>query len=205
MSENEKITFWSRMWQRTKKRWLLGLPIGAFIALIIGAVGFYSGQQVLHFTSTDYFCMTCHAQHSLRSEELVSPHGSNAMGIVVTCSECHIPREGLGYLKKKVLSLAHVYESISVDGFYDQKWLDDNRMQLAEKTRKYFRSIDSSTCMACHVNVYENQPKKMKHLAKKMHTRNFEKEPYLQKTCIDCHTGVSHYYPKQKKNFVKEQ
>lgn len=196
MSDNNQGSAWSRLWQRPKAKWLLGIPVGAFLALVVGGVGVYGTQVVLHATSTDDFCMTCHSNHSLRDEVLASSHGNNSAGITVTCAQCHLPPGGFEYLVKKIIVSKDIIGYMTIDGFNTQEWLEANRKEQGDLARDYLRSIDSRTCTSCHSNIYENQPESMKKVAKKMHAMNFKKAEDKRKTCIDCHKGVAHPYPK---------
>ncbi|WP_028116159.1 NapC/NirT family cytochrome c [Ferrimonas senticii] len=164
--------------------------------LVIGALGFWGTQNVLHATSSDAFCMTCHSNHSLKDEVMASAHGNNAMGITVQCQDCHLPPGQIDYLVRKIIVSKDIIGYLTIDGFNTQEWLDENRKQQADLALKYFRSNDSISCRTCHTNVYENQPEAMSKMAKRMHTRNFEKAAEDRKTCVDCHKGVAHPYPR---------
>ncbi|WP_407644361.1 NapC/NirT family cytochrome c [Ferrimonas aestuarii] len=179
---------------------MLGIPVGAFLAVAVGAIGFFGGQTVLHATSSDAFCMSCHSNHSLKDEVMASAHGNNKAGITVQCQQCHLPPDPVRYLVKKIIVSKDLYGYLTIDGFNTQEWLDENRKEQADLALDYLRSIDSDTCQSCHTNVYENQPESMKKMAKKMHAMNFKKlqtKPEKYKTCVDCHKGVAHPYPKK--------
>ncbi|MBY5993515.1 NapC/NirT family cytochrome c [Ferrimonas balearica] len=166
------------------------------VGIAIGVVGYFVSQQVLHATSTDEFCMTCHSNHSLKDEVLASSHGNNRAGIVVECQQCHIAQEPFNYLVKKIIVSKDIWGYLTIDGFNTQEWLDANRKEQADLALVYLRKIDSSTCRNCHNHVYEDQPEAMKTMARRMHERNFAKDPADRKTCVDCHKGVAHPYPK---------
>lgn len=166
------------------------------VGIVVGAVGFFATQQVLHATSTDKFCMSCHAGHSLQDEVLNSPHGANRAGIVVQCQQCHLPQEPFAYLMKKIVVSKDIIGYLTIDGFETQEWLDTHRKEQADLARDYLRSIDSSTCQNCHNRIYENPSEAMSKMAKRMHALNFKRPEEKRKTCIDCHKGVAHPYPK---------
>ncbi|GLP95996.1 NapC/NirT family cytochrome c [Paraferrimonas sedimenticola] len=171
------------------------------VGIIVGVVGYFTTQQVLHATSTDEFCMSCHSNHSLKDEVLASVHGGGKSGIVVECQQCHVAQDPFGYLKKKIIVSKDVIGYLTIDGFNTQEWLEENRAEQAELAARYFRQIDSSTCQNCHNRIYEDQPETMKKMAVKMHTRNFEaKGTEKYKTCIDCHQGVAHPFPREGKS-----
>ncbi|MBT1445215.1 NapC/NirT family cytochrome c [Shewanella sp. JM162201] len=166
------------------------------VGIVVGVVGYFATQTTLHMTSTDEFCMTCHSNHSLKTEVLESAHGNNKNGIVVQCQQCHIAQEPFAYLKKKIIVSKDVIGFLTIDGFNTQEWLEANRKEQADLARDYLRAIDSSTCQNCHNRIYENQSENMSKMAVRMHSNNFKKDPAERKTCIDCHKGVAHPYPK---------
>ncbi len=163
---------------------------------VFGAVAFYAGQTTLHATSTDEFCMTCHSNHSLLEEVKASPHGSNAAGIQVECRDCHLPSEPFAYLRKKIAVSPDLWRFITTPGFNTQEHLEEHRLEWAELTHNYLRSIDSSTCADCHSRIYDDPPPdSMSRMAVGMHTMNKNRDPAERETCIDCHVGVAHPYP----------
>lgn len=168
------------------------------VGVVVGAAGYFTVQNVLHATSTNAFCMTCHAQHSLEDEVLMSSHGNNSAGIVAQCQDCHLPPGQFQYLIKKIIVSKDIIGYLTIDGFETQEWLEENRKEQAELARDYLRSIDSAPCQTCHNRIYdENPPENMKKIAKRMHAMNFKKPEDKRKTCIDCHKGVAHPYPKK--------
>ena len=54
------MSAWSWLWERPHRRWLLGVPVGAFLALVVGAMGWISFEAVLAATNTEEFCISCH-------------------------------------------------------------------------------------------------------------------------------------------------
>lgn len=184
---------WRALFKPSAKYSVLALLV---VGIVIGAIGFFATQQTLHATSTNAFCMTCHAGHSLEQEVLQSPHGANSAGIVVQCQQCHIPQEPFAYLMKKIVVSKDIIGFMTIDGFETQDWLETNRKQQAELARDFLRSIDSSTCQNCHNRIYENPSPEMKKMAVRMHAMNFKKPADKRKTCVDCHRGVAHPYPK---------
>lgn len=163
---------------------------------ILGAIAFWTGQVTLHATSTDDFCMTCHSNHSLRDEVMASVHGNNAAGIVVQCRDCHLPNESFAYLRKKIAVSPDLWRFITTPGFNTQEHLEEHRLEWAELTREYLRSIDSSTCSDCHSRIYDDPPPDgMSRMAVNVHRFNANRDPAERQTCVDCHTGVAHPFP----------
>ena len=68
----------SKWWRRPKARWLLGIPLGGFIAFGLGAIALGTTNAVLHATSTNEFCFSCHSHDAfIRPEYEASSHFSN--------------------------------------------------------------------------------------------------------------------------------
>ena len=186
---------WRKIFKPSAKLSIFTLLVGG---AVFGAVAFYAGQTTLHATSTDAFCMTCHSNHSVQDEVLASVHGDNAAGIVVHCRDCHLPRESFAYLKKKIAVSPDLWRFLTTPDFNTQEHLEEHRLEWAELTHNYLRSIDSSTCRACHSRVDDdNPPEHLSRMAVGMHTMNKNRAPEERQTCIDCHKGVAHPYPSE--------
>ena len=163
---------------------------------VFGALAFWTGQVTLHATSTDEFCMTCHSNHSLLEEVRESPHGNNAAGIHVHCRDCHLPNESFAYLRKKIAVSPDLWRFVTTSGFNTQEHLEEHRLEWAELTHAYLRSIDSSTCADCHSRIYDDPPPaEMSRMAVNVHRFNANRDADERQTCIDCHKGVAHPYP----------
>jgi cytochrome c-type protein NapC len=163
--------------------------------VVIGVVGYFTSQTVLHATSTDDFCMTCHSNHSLRDEVLASAHGNNSAGMVVQCKQCHLPNERLAYLFRKIYVSKDLIGFMLTPDFNTQEWLDENRREQADLALKWFRKTDSKTCQYCHSRIYEDPPEAMGRMAIGMHRMNHNRAPEERQTCVDCHKGETHPYP----------
>ena len=46
------------LWKWPKSKWLLGIPLGGFLMLGVGAVGLLVMNKVLHATSTSEVCLS---------------------------------------------------------------------------------------------------------------------------------------------------
>lgn len=91
---------WRALFKPSAKISILTLLV---IGILVGVVGYFTTQQTLHATSTDAFCMSCHSNHSLKDEVLVSAHGGGSSGITVQCQDCHLPHNPIKYMIKKSL------------------------------------------------------------------------------------------------------
>ena len=79
---NEKKSIWAR----PASKWLLGIPLGGFVAFALGAIALGSTNYVLHATSSTEFCYTCHSHEAfIRPEYEASSHFSNLSGVQAGC------------------------------------------------------------------------------------------------------------------------
>lgn len=128
-----------------------------------------------------------------------SSHFSNAKGIKAECADCHIPQEGLHYLKAKVVALKDVWYTIT-NKLPNQEAYESQRLAMAQRVWDEMKANDSATCKTCH------KPESMilsdqKPAAQKMH----QQAQTSGETCIDCHKGLVHFMPEMPKDTSANQ
>lgn len=167
--------------------WFIGiLALGAGI----GAAGLYATQWSLDATSTTSFCVSCHSMDVPHQEWQNTPHFANAEGIQAGCADCHIPHEGVAYLKKKMTSgISDVIAEIT-GGIPDAETYEARRAEMAKEVWAEMEANDSRTCRSCHDtdhwDLYEQSTK-----AAEKHRSMAESGD----TCISCHRGIAHFPP----------
>lgn len=181
----------SRFWRRPKSKWLLGIPLGAFIAFGLGAVALGSMNFVLYETSTTEFCYTCHShQLFIRPEYEASSHFSNTSGVRAGCSDCHLPHDNWFELvwTKAVVSLDIIPEMM---GKLDtaEKY-EAHRAEMAADVWRQFKANDSKFCRSCHSIAAMNLEAQGRAVA-----RRHSQAESRGETCIDCHYGIVHKEP----------
>lgn len=182
---------WQTLWKPSKKSWLLFLPAGAFAALIVGAMGYFTFETTLHATSTNQFCYSCHIGMDTMVEEYQrSVHFNNETGVIATCADCHIPQEFLPKMKVKILAIGDVYHKLTGKITLDN--YEEHRLEMASNIWHELKENDSRECRTCHNpenwNLDKQSPK-----AQIQHDVEFWAEN--NKTCISCHKGVAHLMP----------
>ena len=162
--------------------------IATFVAgLVLGVLALASFNGVMHATSTDKFCgAACHSMSIPLNALQQTPHYSNSHGIAATCSDCHLPREFIPKMVRKIEASREVWGHFT--GLIDtpEKYAA-HRPAMRERELNRLRANDSQECRNCHQvdrMDFEAQPR----MAKRLHGK-MEKSG---KTCIDCHDGIAH-------------
>lgn len=166
------------------KKWLA--PIGL---MAIGALALFGVQYTMKVTSTPEFCVSCHSMTHPQAEWEGSVHFSNPKGIRAQCADCHVPQDGLHYVKAKMIALKDVWYTIT-DKLPDQEAYEKHRLEMAQRVWDEMKSTDSMTCRSCH-SFDAMAMSEQKEAAQKMHKLAQE----TGQTCIDCHKGLVHFMP----------
>lgn len=190
MTESQE-GFWAKLWKRPKSKWLLGIPLGGFLAVGVGAAGLGTMNYVLHETSTTEFCFTCHSHDAfIRPEYEASSHFRNAAGVSAECADCHLPHDNWFELvwTKAVVSLDIIPEMM---GKLDtaEKY-EAHRAEMAEHVWRQYKQDDSRYCKHCHSVDSMDLEAQGRSVARR-HTTAAERGM----TCIDCHYGIVHKPP----------
>ncbi|MEO1202517.1 MAG: NapC/NirT family cytochrome c [Pseudomonadota bacterium] len=190
MSEDDK-SLWARLWSQPKSKWLLGIPLGGFLAVGVGAVGLGTTNYVLHATSTTEFCYACHSHEAfIKPEYETSSHFINISGVRASCADCHLPHDNWFELTwtKAVVSLDIIPEMM---GKLDtaEKY-ESHRAEMAEAVWRQFKANDSKFCRHCHSVEAMDLEEQNRSVA-----RRHERAESRGETCIDCHYGIVHELP----------
>lgn len=189
----------SKFWRRPTNKWLLGIPLGAFIAFGLGAIALGTTNYVLHETSSTEFCYTCHSHDAfIKPEYEASSHFINTAGVRAGCADCHLPHDNWFELvwTKAVVSLDIIPEMM---GKLDtaEKY-EAHRAEMAESVWRQFKDNDSKFCHSCH-NVDAMDLEAQGRSTARRHTSAAEKG----ETCIDCHYGIVHQEPEDAEGILE--
>ena len=149
----------------------------------------------LEMTNTESFCISCHVMKDhVYKEYKTTIHYSNRTGIRATCPDCHVPREWVHKVVRKVRATNELYHwligSINTDKKFNAK-----RAELAGHVWDSMKATDSRECRNCHDNL-SMHPNTQTDKARMMHGLGGD----WNLTCIDCHKGIAHTLPE---NFDK--
>lgn len=187
------------VWTKPRNKWLLGIPLGGFIAFVLGAVALGATNYVLHETSTTEFCYACHSHEAfIKPEYEASSHFRNLSGVRAACADCHLPHDNWFELvwTKAVVSLDIIPE---LAGRLDtaEKY-EAHRAEMATSVWREFRANDSRFCRSCHsfdAMDLDNQERR----TARQHSRAAENG----ETCIDCHYGIVHAAPENAEEILE--
>ena len=179
------------IWSRPGPRWLLGIPLGGFLAFGLGMLALGAANYTIHATSSNEFCLSCHSHEAnIRAEYEASSHFSNTSGVRAQCADCHLPKDNWFELTwtKAVVSLDVIPEftgKLSTPEKYEA-----HRAEMAESVWRQFRDNDSKFCRSCHSFGAMDFAQQERRTARR-HARAEEEG----QTCVQCHYGLVHKEP----------
>lgn len=177
---------------------VLRRPSAKYSLLTLLGVGFISGivfwggfNTAMEATNTLEFCVSCHEMRDTVYQEYKKTiHYANRSGVRATCSDCHVPKEWVYKVARKIRASVELYGKIMGTIDTPEKF-EAKRLEMAEREWQRMKNSDSRECRNCHtydgmnVEVQKQRAKKQHELAQR------DKE-----TCIDCHKGIAHQKPK---------
>lgn len=144
----------------------------------------------MEMTNTESFCVSCHEMNDNVYQELqATNHYRNGSGVRATCPDCHVPRDWMHKVVRKVRATNELLHSFigSVD---TPEKFDRKRLSLAQHVWADMAANDSRECRNCH------HIESMRDIAQRpMATRMHRLSVGWGKTCIDCHQGIAHRLP----------
>jgi len=195
----ERNGFWTRLWKQPRSKWLLGIPLGGFVALVIGGFAFLGIETTLHATSSPEFCYACHSHEQFITPEYeAASHFRNQAGVRAECADCHLPHGFFDLAIKKVIVSKDIIPEMMGKISTREKY-EANRLHMAEKTWREFKRTDSKYCKHCHsidAMDFEAQGRTAGRRHQTMEERG--------QTCIDCHYGIVHELPEGAAEKIKE-
>ncbi len=174
-----------------RRKLFLGVSVGAAIFFIILGIILWGGfNTVLELTNTEKFCISCHEmKDNVYQEYKTTIHYANRSGVRATCPDCHVPKEWVYKMKRKIQASNEIYHKILGTINTREKFLDE-RLHLATNEWKRMKASDSRECRNCHdfesMSVAYQRPRARKQHQFALNNGN---------TCIDCHKGIAHLMP----------
>ena len=192
MSEsNSEHSLIKRLWNIIKQptaRYSLGtLLVVGFFAGIIFWGGFNTAMEM---TNTEEFCISCHEMRvNVYEEYKDTVHYSNRTGVRATCPDCHVPKEWIYKVRRKIQASNELYHK-ALGSVNTPEKFEAKRLELARHVWKGMKETDSRECRNCH-NFESMDYVAQGRRAVKQHDKGLNSD----KTCIDCHKGIAHSLP----------
>jgi cytochrome c-type protein NapC len=190
MKIQQTVKNWWQVLCRPTARYSLLAVLGAgFFAGIIFWGGFNTGMEA---TNQLEFCISCHEMRdNVFQEYKKTVHYANRTGVRAICSDCHVPRDWVHKLKRKIQASGELWGKLA--GTIDTKEkFAARRLELAQHEWARMKDSDSRECRNCH--SYEGMNTAIQdETAQAKHAQ--AAKPNSGKTCIDCHKGIAHELP----------
>ena len=176
---------------------ILRRPSAKYSLLTLLVVGFFGGiifwggfNTAMEATNTLDFCVSCHEMHDTVYQEYKQTiHYANRTGVRAVCSDCHVPRDWVHKVARKIQATNELYGKVMGTIDTPEKF-EAKRLTLARNEWKRMKNSDSRECRNCH--SFEGMNTEVqKQRARKQHELAREDK----QTCIDCHKGIAHKKP----------
>ena len=177
---------------------ILRRPSAKYSLLTLLVVGFFSGivfwggfNTAMEATNTLEFCVSCHEMRDTVYQEYKKTiHYSNRTGVRAICSDCHVPKDWVHKMARKIQASQELYGKVMGTIDTPEKF-EAKRLELAQHEWKRMKDADSRECRNCH--GFEGMNTEVqKQRARKQHEMALRDK----NTCIDCHKGIAHQKPK---------
>jgi cytochrome c-type protein NapC len=181
-----------RVWtviSRPSVRYSLGTLVVA--GGIAGILFWGALNWAMELSSTETFCISCHEMRNTVYKELQETvHFTNRSGVRATCADCHVPKEWIYKVKRKIEATFNELPKKVLGTIDTPEKFEAHRLALARHVWDTMKSTDSRECRNCHT-MASMDPTKQSRPAQRMHKAALEKG----QTCIDCHKGIAHKLP----------
>lgn len=166
-------------------------PLATFIAIFLAGVVFWGGFNTsVELTNTEEFCISCHVMEEYVYREYIQTiHYENPTGVRATCPDCHVPRDWVHKVARKVRASNELFHWLKGTIATREKF-DARRIQLARVVWKVMKETDSRECRNCHGFDYMALNDQGPVAARKHREANEE-----GRTCIECHISIAHKLP----------
>ena len=174
------------------KRRLFGYSVGVVLsAAFIAGIVFWGGfNWAMEMTNTEQFCISCHEMEDTVYQEYISTvHYSNRTGVRATCPDCHVPKEWIHKVKRKIQASNELWHK-ALGSIDTPEKFEAKRFELASNVWRAMKATDSRECRNCHEFESMDYVKQGRRAVAE-HQAGLD----AGKTCIDCHKGIAHELP----------
>lgn len=179
---------WAWLW-RPSARVALGALVLAGVA--IGVLATISFNGFVHYSNSMEFCISCHEMRDTVYQEYKNTsHFANASGVQATCADCHVPRQWLPKMERKIKATFKEIPGKIIGTVNTPEKFEAHRQRMADSVWTGLRASDSLECRNCHSET-AMQLASQSPLARKQHQAARDNGG----TCINCHKGIAHKLP----------
>jgi cytochrome c-type protein NapC len=178
------------IFKKLKQPSKMSLGVLMVLGVVLGIVLWGGFNTAMELTNTEEFCVSCHEMRDNVFEEYKETvHYSNASGVRATCPDCHVPKEWVHKVVRKIQASNELFHKMI--GTIDTKEkFEKHRLEMAKRVWDNMKKTDSRECRNCH-EEYSMDFTKQGRRSMTRHEEGLEKG----QTCIDCHKGVAHQLP----------
>jgi cytochrome c-type protein NapC len=184
---------WRKLWSVPRSKWLLGIPAGGYLMVLVGIL-FWGGFNVaLELTNTETFCISCHEMRdNVYAEYQNTLHYDNRTGVRATCPDCHVPEAWTHKVVRKAQATMNELPHWILGTIDTREKFQAARLEMATHEWQRLKDNDSLECRNCHELDHMNLE-----LQGRSASRRHEPERVAERgeTCIDCHQGIAHELP----------
>ena len=178
---------WAALRRPSAKFSVLSVLVVGFLSGIFFWGGFNTGMEA---TNTLEFCISCHEMRdTVYQEYKKTVHYSNRSGVRAVCSDCHVPKDWVHKMSRKIQASGEIYGKIMGTIDTPEKF-EAKRLELAQHEWDRMKASDSRECRNCHT---------LDGMSKEAQTptawRGHKGAKAKGETCIDCHKGIAHKDP----------
>lgn len=161
------------------------------LVVFLAGIMFWGGfNWSLELTNTESFCISCHEMRdNVYQEYKKTVHYSNGSGVRATCPDCHVPREWIHKVVRKIRATNELFHKI-IGSIDTPEKFNAKRLYLARQVWDGMAANDSHECRNCH-HIQSMHDQSQPPIASTLHRLSVK----WDMTCIDCHQGVSHQLP----------
>ncbi len=167
--------------------------LGALVILggFLGVLFWGGFNWAMEMTNTETFCISCHEmKENVYDEYTETIHYANRSGVRAICTDCHVPKEWIHKVIRKVRATNELYHKL-LGSISTREKFEAKRLELAKRVWASMKATDSRECRNCHDDESMDYEKQESRSADR-HEEGFDEG----KTCIDCHKGIAHKLPK---------
>ena len=183
------MRWWQALRQAYPNRSGLTLAIAALVVMVVvGGGATVAAAVTVHMTSTEEFCSSCHAKDAA-AEFKDTIHDKNRTGVRAGCADCHLPKELVPMMVRKVKAAKEVWGHFTGVINTKEKY-DKHRYEMAVNEWTRMKGNNSQECRNCH-DLAKADPEKQSEKARERHAKVIADRT----DCIDCHFGIAHNEP----------